>query len=52
MQVATTAPQTLRGLLAFGPDMAKILAVVALHKASLKSTLMIIWLRLYSWNIS
>jgi hypothetical protein len=37
MQVATTAPQTSRGLFAVGPDMAKVLAVVALHKASLSS---------------
>jgi hypothetical protein len=37
MQVATTIPQTSRGLLAVGPDMAKVLAVVALHKASLSS---------------
>jgi hypothetical protein len=37
MQVATTAPQMLRGLLAVGPDVAKVLAVVALHKATLSS---------------
>jgi hypothetical protein len=37
MQVATTAPQTSMGLIAVGPDMTKVLAVVALHKASLKS---------------
>jgi hypothetical protein len=37
MQVATTASQTLRGLLAVGPDMVKVLAVVALLKASLSS---------------
>jgi hypothetical protein len=35
MQVATAAPQTLKGLLAFGPVMAKYLAVVALRKAIL-----------------
>jgi hypothetical protein len=35
MQVATTAPQTSNGLLAIGPDIAKVLTVVALHKASL-----------------
>jgi hypothetical protein len=35
--VATTAPQTLKGLLAFGPDMAKVLVVVALCKVSLSS---------------
>jgi hypothetical protein len=35
MQVATTTPQTSRGFLAVGQDMAKILAVVALRKASL-----------------
>jgi hypothetical protein len=35
--VATTAPQTLRRLLACGPDMAKVLGVVALCKASLSS---------------
>jgi hypothetical protein len=37
----------IEGLLAVGPDMAKVLAVVALRKASLisvNSTLMIIWL--------
>jgi hypothetical protein len=34
MQVATTTPQTSRGLLAVGPDIAKVLAVVALCKAS------------------
>jgi hypothetical protein len=37
MQVATTAPQTSRGLLADGPDMVKVLIVVALRKASLNS---------------
>jgi hypothetical protein len=37
MQVATTAPQTSRGLLAVGPDMAKVLAVEAPSKASLSS---------------
>jgi hypothetical protein len=37
MQVATTAPETLRGLLAVGPDMAKVLAAVALRKASLSA---------------
>jgi hypothetical protein len=37
MQVATTTPQTLRELLTVGPDMANVLAVVALHKASLSS---------------
>jgi hypothetical protein len=31
MQVATTATQTARRLLAVGPDMAKVLAVVALR---------------------
>jgi hypothetical protein len=35
MQVATTAPQTSRGFSAVGPHMTKILAVVALRKASL-----------------
>jgi hypothetical protein len=35
MQVVTTAPQTSNGLLAIGPDIAKVLTVVALHKASL-----------------
>jgi hypothetical protein len=35
VQVATTTPQTSRGLLVVGPDMAKFLAVVALSKASL-----------------
>jgi hypothetical protein len=39
MQVATTAPQTNRGFLALGPDMAKALTVVALRKASLSSIL-------------
>jgi hypothetical protein len=29
MQVATTAPRTSSGLLALGPDMAKVLAVIA-----------------------
>jgi hypothetical protein len=37
MQVATTILQTPRGLLAVGPDMAKVLAVVTLHKARLSS---------------
>jgi hypothetical protein len=37
VQVATTAPQTSRGVLAVGPDIAKVLAVVALHKANLSS---------------
>jgi hypothetical protein len=37
MQVATTTPQTPRGLLAVGLDMAKVVAVVAQHKASLSS---------------
>jgi hypothetical protein len=37
MQVTTTTPQTSRGLLAVGPDMAKVLAVVALRKASVSS---------------
>jgi hypothetical protein len=47
MQVATTAPQTSSGLLAVGPAMAKVLAVVALRKARLRSvnsTVMIILL--------
>jgi hypothetical protein len=35
MHVAIIASQTSRGLLAVGPDMAKVLAVVAMHKASL-----------------
>jgi hypothetical protein len=35
MQVATTTPQTSSGLLAVGPDMAKVLAVLC--KASLSS---------------
>jgi hypothetical protein len=37
VQVATTAPETPRELLAFGPDVARVLAVVALGKASLSS---------------
>jgi hypothetical protein len=37
MEVTTYAPQTLRGLLAVVPDMAKILPVVALLKANLSS---------------
>jgi hypothetical protein len=37
MQVATTAPQTPRELLAVGPDMAKVLTVVALRKSSQSS---------------
>jgi hypothetical protein len=37
MQVATTSPQISREFLAVGPDMAKVLAVVVLHKASLRS---------------
>jgi hypothetical protein len=37
MQVATTAPQKSRGLLVVGPDMTKVLAVVALSKANLNS---------------
>jgi hypothetical protein len=34
VQVAITAPQTSTGLLAVGPDMAKVLTVVTLHKGS------------------
>jgi hypothetical protein len=52
MQVATTAPQTSRGLLAVGPDMVKVLAVVALLEASLISTFVTVWLRLFSLNVS
>jgi hypothetical protein len=37
MQMATPAPQAIRGLLAVGPDMAKLLAAAALHRASLSS---------------
>jgi hypothetical protein len=37
MQVATTTPQTSRGLLAVGPDMVKVLTVVVLSKSSLSS---------------
>jgi hypothetical protein len=37
MQVATTTPQISRGLLVVGPDMAKVLIVVALRKSSLSS---------------
>jgi hypothetical protein len=37
MQVATTATQISRGLLAVGQDVAKVMAVVALHKTSLSS---------------
>jgi hypothetical protein len=38
VQVVNTTPQTSRGLLAVGPeDMAKVLVVVALCKASLSS---------------
>jgi hypothetical protein len=37
MQVATTAPQTHRRLLAICPDVAVVLAVVAVRKASLSS---------------
>jgi hypothetical protein len=33
MQVATTTPQTSRWLLAVGPDMVKVLTVVALRKS-------------------
>jgi hypothetical protein len=35
MQLATMAPQSSKVLLAVGPDMSKILAVVALRKVSL-----------------
>jgi hypothetical protein len=35
--VATTAPQTWKTLLAVRPDMAKVLAVLALRKTSLSS---------------
>jgi hypothetical protein len=35
MQVATTAPQTSKGLLAGGTDVDKVLVVVSLRKASL-----------------
>jgi hypothetical protein len=37
MQVATTAPQTSRELLAVGPDMDNVLAVIVLRKARLRS---------------
>jgi hypothetical protein len=37
MQVDTTPPQTSKGLLAVGPDMAKILVVEALLKINLSS---------------
>jgi hypothetical protein len=37
MQMATTAPHTSKGLLAAGPDMTEVLAVVALRNASLTS---------------
>jgi hypothetical protein len=37
MLMATTTPQTSRGLLAVDPDMAKVLAFVALREASLSS---------------
>jgi hypothetical protein len=37
MQVATIATQTSGGLLAVGPDMAKVLVVVALRKPGLSS---------------
>jgi hypothetical protein len=37
MQVATTALQISRGLFAVGPDMVKVLLVVALRKASLST---------------
>jgi hypothetical protein len=37
MKVATTTPQTSMGLLAVGPVIAKVLAVVTLCKASLSS---------------
>jgi hypothetical protein len=35
MQVGTTAHQSSRGLLAVGPDMAKVLALTAQHEGSL-----------------
>jgi hypothetical protein len=35
MQVATTAPQTSKGLLTVDPEMAKVQAAVGLHKAML-----------------
>jgi hypothetical protein len=37
MQFATIAPQTSRALLTVGPDMAKVLSVIALCKASSSS---------------
>jgi hypothetical protein len=37
MQVAITAPQISRELLAVGPVMAKVLTVAALHKTSSSS---------------
>jgi hypothetical protein len=37
MQVATTEPQILRGFLAVGSNIVKVLTVIALHKASVKS---------------
>jgi hypothetical protein len=37
VQVATTTPQISRGLLAVGPDMAKVLTVLALRKSSVSS---------------
>jgi hypothetical protein len=39
MQVVTIEPQISSGLLAFGLDMAAVLTVVALRKASLSSVL-------------
>jgi hypothetical protein len=37
MQVATSAAQTSKGLLAVGPEMAELLAVLSLRQASLSS---------------
>jgi hypothetical protein len=39
VQVATTTPQTSRGFLEVSPDMANVLAVVALCKVSFRSVL-------------
>jgi hypothetical protein len=55
MQVAAATPQAAGRFLAVCPDMSKLLAAVALCKGILRlyaSTLMVMWQRLESLNIS
>jgi hypothetical protein len=58
MEVTTTVPQTLRGLLAVALDMAKVLPVVALRKTNMSpvefclNDNMVKAIQLFSLNIS